>query len=106
MKKLAMEFTQYLLGGTFVFIFTIVIGLGINIFFENVFATFDSPTISLRFGLGLLQLLTVLSIMYLLNSQDIIPHESYLSHELSATFLFSLQTMLITNFKHIVVSLF
>jgi len=99
-----MNYQEYLFKSTQVFVVCFLIGVYINNFFEKVQKQNQNlhPII-----LGFTQLLAVITITYILHSYNFFHtyFEIYTPHVLFSSFLLSLQTNMISNFKSIFVNL-
>ena len=93
-----MDYTQYITNSLKVFIVCFIIGIIIDKIFYNIKMHFTNihPLV-----LAFLQLFTIINITYLLHHYKLFSQyfETYSPHIIFSTFLFSLQSTMIDNFK-------
>lgn len=96
-----MDYLEYLIKSLQVFILCFILGSLINNLFVKIQNYFNIPVSII---LGLLQLITIISITYLLHSVQFLEQffEEYTPNVLFSSFLLSLQSNMLNNFKHFI----
>ena len=96
-----MNYFEYLIKSLQVFILCFILGSIINNLFVKIQNYFNIPVSII---LGLLQLITIISITYLLHSVQFLEQffEEYTPNVLFSSFLLSLQSNMLNNFKHFI----
>lgn len=92
-------YLEYLFKSLQVFILCFILGSLINNFFEKIQININNSRYNLLFGI--IQLVTIISITYLLHTIQYLEHffEEYTPNVLFSSFLLSLQSNMINNFK-------
>jgi hypothetical protein len=91
-----MNFIQYFSTSLYIFILCFIIGILIDTQFEKLQKIYKLHTLTS----ASLQLFTTISVTYILYKHSMFNFESYSPHFIFSSFLFSLQTNMINNFKH------
>jgi hypothetical protein len=96
-----MDYFEYLSKSLQVFILCFILGSLINNLFVKIQGYFNIPVYTL---FGFLQLITIISITYLLHNIQFLEHffEEYTPNVIFSSFLLSLQTNMLNNFKYFI----
>lgn len=94
-----MNYTEYVIESLKVFVFCFVLGIIVDNQFKFLQANYNIN----RLILAIMQLVVIITVTYIIYKYKIfrIFFESYSPHILFSSFLFSLQTTMIDNFKYI-----
>jgi len=94
-----MQYTSYLSKSLQVFIFCFIIGISIDKQFHNLQKSYTNPN---QLIFGFTQLITIISVTYVLHINKFFHSffEEYSPNVLFSTFLLSLQSNMISNFKN------
>jgi hypothetical protein len=90
-----MIYQNYILQSLHVFTLSFVLGVVIDNTFKKILQTYPDKSLYLAF----LQLFTVISVSYILHEYHFRYSETYTPHVLFSSFLLSLQTTMIQNFR-------
>jgi hypothetical protein len=95
-----MKYIEYTLKSLQVFIFCFILGTFINKYFHIYQKNIKNPN---KLLIGFIQLIIIISITYLLHSVQFLQEffEQYTPNVLFSTFLLSLQSNMISNFKQV-----
>lgn len=96
-----MIYSNYILQSLYVFSLSFIIG----VFIDNIFIKLTLKNEKYKFLLSVIQLITIVSTSYMLHEYRFNYSETYTPRVLFSSFLLSLQTNMITNFRSILQSM-